>query len=207
MVVTEEEWVACSDPRPMLSLLARKSRVRVSDRKLRLFAIACCRRVSLTDQSARRAVEVAEEYCEGLATADQMACAGAATPLWVTWVTQLPLSALMRIAWTAAQEASGAANGETHLQEVEAQVGLLRDIVGNPFRPHTLNPSLLTWNNEAVVKLAKEMYDANAFKRMPLLGDLLEQGGCGDEEILGHCRGPGPHVKGCYVVDLLLGKA
>jgi hypothetical protein len=57
-----------------------------------------------------------------------------------------------------------------------------------------------------VVKLAQAIYDDRAFDRLPILADALEDAGCHDAGILAHCRGPGPHVKGCWVVDLLLGK-
>src|SRR5262249_31616753 len=84
--------------------------------------------------------------------------------------------------------------------------GLLREIVGNPFHPVTLNPAWLTWNDGTVPKVAQAIYDDRAFDRMPILADALEDAGCTDQAILDHCRGPGEHVRGCWVVDLLLGK-
>jgi hypothetical protein len=64
----------------------------------------------------------------------------------------------------------------------------------------------LTWNDGIVIKLAQAIYEERAFDRLPILADALEEAGCSDTEILAHCRGPGPHVRGCWVVDLLLGK-
>ena len=87
--------------------------------------------------------------------------------------------------------------------EVRGQCGLLRDIFGNPFHPTTVNPA---WLTPAVVQLAQTIYHDRAFHRLPILADALEEAGCTDPEILRHCRGPGPHVRGCWVVDLLLGK-
>jgi hypothetical protein len=57
-----------------------------------------------------------------------------------------------------------------------------------------------------VKKLAAAIYDDTAFDRLPILADALEEAGCHDAEILAHCRGPGPHVRGCWVIDLLIGK-
>jgi hypothetical protein len=83
---------------------------------------------------------------------------------------------------------------------------LLRDIFGNPFKQPTLDPSWLSWNDGTLPKLAQSIYDERAFGRLPILADALEDSGCTDPDILGHCRGPGPHMRGCWVVDLLLGK-
>lgn len=83
---------------------------------------------------------------------------------------------------------------------------LLRCIFGNPFRPVSVDASWLAWNDGAVRKMAHVIYDDRAFDRLPLLADALEDAGCTDAAILSHCREPGEHVRGCWVVDLLLGK-
>ncbi|HYH67899.1 MAG TPA: hypothetical protein VD866_24595 [Urbifossiella sp.] len=88
--------------------------------------------------------------------------------------------------------------------ERAAQSILVRDIFGNPFRPVALDP---TWRTEAVVGLATGIYADRAFDRLSVLADALEDAGCADADVLTHCRGPGPHVRGCWVVDLLLGKS
>jgi len=79
-----------------------------------------------------------------------------------------------------------------------------RDIFGNPFRPVAIDPR---WQTETVVALATGIYAERAFDRMPILADALEDVGCDRADILNHCRGDGPHVRGCWVVDLLLGKS
>jgi hypothetical protein len=79
----------------------------------------------------------------------------------------------------------------------------LRDIVGNPFQPTILDPR---WRTADTLGLARGIYEDRAFDRMPLLADALMDAGCDDEPILSHCRTGGPHVRGCWVVDLLLGK-
>ena len=80
---------------------------------------------------------------------------------------------------------------------------IIRDIFGNPFRAVTFDP---TWRTLSVVRLAQTIYDERAFDKMPELADALERAGCRDEAILNHCREPGEHVRGCWVVDLVLGK-
>jgi hypothetical protein len=87
--------------------------------------------------------------------------------------------------------------------ERAAQADLLRCIIGNPFHSITFDSARLTGK---VIPLAQAIYDGRAFDRMPELADALERAGCDNAEILAHCRGPGPHVRGCWVVDLLLGK-
>ena len=82
----------------------------------------------------------------------------------------------------------------------------LREIFGNPFRWTLIDPGWLAWNDGTVPKLAHAIYDERAFDRMPILADALEDAGCNDADILRHCREPGEHVRGCWVIDLLLGK-
>ena len=83
----------------------------------------------------------------------------------------------------------------------------IRDIVGNPFRPVAVSPTCLAWNDGTVRKIAQAIYDDRAFDRLPILADALEDAGCDDADILAHCRSGGEHVRGCWVVDLLLGKS
>jgi hypothetical protein len=79
----------------------------------------------------------------------------------------------------------------------------LRDVIGNPFRPITLETC---WRKPEVVSLAQVIEDEQAFERMGMLADSLEDVGCTNADIVGHCRGPGPHVRGCWLLDLILGK-
>jgi hypothetical protein len=80
---------------------------------------------------------------------------------------------------------------------------LVRDIFGNPFRPVTFSAE---WRTDTAVTLARTMYEARDFSAMPILADALQDAGCDNVDLLAHCRGPGPHVRGCWVVDLVLGK-
>jgi hypothetical protein len=78
-----------------------------------------------------------------------------------------------------------------------------RDASGNPFRPAAFDAA---WRTQAAVALARQMYESRDFGAMPILADALQDAGCTSDDILDHCRGPGPHVRGCWVVDLVLGK-
>src|SRR5262249_25241945 len=75
------------------------------------------------------------------------------------------------------------------------------------FRSIGLSPDWLHWNDGTVARIAQAIYDERAFERLPVLADALEDAGCDNADILSHCRSDGPHVRGCWVVDLLLGKS
>ena len=79
----------------------------------------------------------------------------------------------------------------------------VRDVFGNPFRRSTFDPD---WRTDTAVLLARQMYESRDFSAMPILADALQDAGCDNPDVLNHCRGGGPHVRGCWVVDLVLGK-
>jgi hypothetical protein len=88
--------------------------------------------------------------------------------------------------------------------EAEVQVRLLREIFGNPFRPVAFDP---VWRTSDVMALAKGIYDELAFDRMPILADALQDAGCDSDDLLEHCRDANAtHVRGCWALDLVLGK-
>ncbi len=89
------------------------------------------------------------------------------------------------------------------IKDRERQAELLHHIFGNPFHPITINPA---WITPTVTALAQKIYDDRTFDQLPTLADSLVKSGRANQEILDHCRGPGPHVRGCWVVDLVLGK-
>src|SRR5262245_41205627 len=95
-----------------------------------------------------------------------------------------------------------ASTDETGLRRSGAS--LIRDVFGNPFRPVALDPACLT---STVVSLTRQMYESRDFSLMPILADALQDAGCDNADILDHCRGGGVHVRGCWVVDLVLGKS
>lgn len=197
--MTESEWLACTDPEPMLAFLRNQA----SARKLRLFAVACSRRVwHRIDDLGRAAVEMAELFADASMTVDQLrmarlACRGAGEN--AAWYAAA--SDPWKAAGNAARSArSGAAE---QMLESEAQANLLRDIMGNPFHTVAFNPS---WLSSAVVSLAQSIYDEKDFARMPELAVALDSAGCQDQSILAHGRQEPLHSRGCWVMDLLLGK-
>jgi hypothetical protein len=189
-----------------------------------LFLSACCRRVwhRLTDERGREAVEVAERYADGQATADEFRGVEVRAVQALTgreWEYTSEVNALRaaygtvyqvrRYAFEAAifavDDAAGTDEGES-----TAQCDLLRDIFGNPFLPVFLDPA---WQTPTVLALATAAYENRLLPagtlepaRLAVLADALEDAGCGDTEILAHCRSGGEHVRGCWAVDLLLGK-
>ncbi|HTU92960.1 MAG TPA: hypothetical protein VMF69_22960 [Gemmataceae bacterium] len=98
-----------------------------------------------------------------------------------------------------------AARWITHFDS-QSLSGILRDIMGNPFRPASLASSWLTWHSGLIVSMARQIYELRIFDDMLILADALEEAGCTNADILNHCRQPGEHVRGCWVIDLLLGK-
>jgi hypothetical protein len=232
--MTEAEWLACTFSTRMFELLRKKARG--SHRKRLLLGLECCRRVMhLMSAHGRRAVEVAERFGEGRATEaerwDAFEAAGTAMDEaadlrthkadWCAYrVVQLPgeegrpaswdddLAAMIAqtvpeaFAWTGT--AWDAATLTTHRADM---AHLVRDVFGNPFRrSHPLSPRVLAWNDATVPRLAQAIYDDRAFDRLPLLADALLDAGCDYEELVRHCRSEGPHVRGCWAVDLALAK-
>jgi hypothetical protein len=205
--MTEAEWLTCTDPEPMLEFLDGRS----SGRKLRLFAVACCRRNwdTLTDERLRRAVEVDEQYAEGLVSGqDRYAAWNVVLTLKIDAIERQEWERAVRIWSTQGPVYDFMNKSALHISDVDwgLQCQLLRDIIGNPFRPVTIDPTVLTWNSGTVPRMAQAIYDDRRFSDLPILADALEEAGCSDQDILTHCRSEGSHVRGCWVVDLILGK-
>jgi hypothetical protein len=87
------------------------------------------------------------------------------------------------------------------------QSGLVFDLFGNPFSPAALDVAWLAWEDGSVARLASAIYDGRRFEDMPILADALEDAGCREDELLEHLRSPGPHARGCHVLDLLTGRS
>jgi hypothetical protein len=198
--------------------MLRFLRDRASGRKLRLFAVACCRRVS--HLAGRPEVAVAERAADGLATEDELAEARAESArcyeLSVGQFSYVPPPAYIlaegaALAATSSSviDAAEAASGDAAFAgdgELPMQAALLRDIFGNPFRPvPAMALEWLHWNEGTVPKLAQAIYAERAYDRLPILADALEEAGCTDPTIIDHCRQLGEHVRGCWLLDLVLG--
>jgi hypothetical protein len=211
--MTEQEWLECGDPTPMLASLRGKA----SKRKVRLFGLACCRPLwgLLPTDSWRWAVEVAEAYADGAVSRfhHEYACKAAAFSGELTRHAAAVYHAYVSDGSPARTRYVCSAAESADPGSEPRMVALLRDIIGNPFRPVTLDPSWLSWNGGLVPRLAQVAYDERTMPtgtldldRLAVLADALEDAGCGDAAILGHLRGPGVHVRGCWVVDLVLEK-
>jgi hypothetical protein len=204
--MTEAEWLARTNPDPMLQYLCG----RACKRKLRLFACACVRRIwrHLTDPRSRAALEIAELYADGLATVKQLARAHKEATWAAAWSCRR--DAAEAAAWAAApsvepgwvEMAASRAYLAERTDEVfrHTQCEILRDIFGNPFQPYKVTP---TWHTPRLAKMACSIYQERDFSRLSLLADQLESAGCPDAEILDHCRQADHHVRGCWVLDLL----
>jgi hypothetical protein len=224
--MTEQEWLSGTNPLSLREYL--RLHHNPSERKLRLLAIACSARFRhlLYDERSRQAVEAANSFVEGKITHRErvkiaaaaweaaneakadgqtgaaIAAAVAAARMvdgdWPLFAQRFGSSGELgqQYAWSALQDAIFLVDGEE-------ECAWLRDLFGNPFRPARVDPSWLSSNVRGV---AQAIYEERAFDQLAVLSDALEEAGCTNEDILNHCRGSAAHARGCWVVDLLLGK-
>jgi hypothetical protein len=197
-------------------------------RKLRLFACACCHRILhlLPDPVCQRTLQALENYIEGVA--DTFSYMASTEKFDKVRRDSCPKMTIVDVrAWNAlycavhrrwleyfddnyAEDRWWIAMGITQdawsgsrANENRVQSNMLRDIFGNPFHPTTLDPA---WLTPTVKALAQAIYTDRTFEAMPVMGDALEEAGCTNEDVLSHCRGPGLHTRGCWALDLVLGK-
>jgi hypothetical protein len=206
--MTEEEWLVSDDPQKLFDSLATRD-----PRRCRLFACACCRRISsLLTHLGLQAIEVSERYADEEANGDELIALKPRLPHQSRdFGRNLDARAAVDLSIGLPGESYQLLRGAqwaaiaTHDVPAEwhAQSDLFRDIFGNPFRPVSF---LSEWRTSTAVTLAQQMYDSRDFSAMSILADALQDAGCDSADILDHCRGPGPHVRGCWVVDLVLGK-
>jgi hypothetical protein len=211
--VTEAEWLDCADPMPMLALLRGKGQ----RHKFLRFVAATLRHhpILLAGWQSPRVLEVVErcadagqvspaewgEACRLLACAPISGYWRQVTEEWDRGgADEVDVAAMIveTAAWAAGQQ---------------SQADLLREVFGNPFRPVPLDPAWLAWHGGAIPALARAVYEEGELRsghldaaHLAVLADMLEEGGCAEPQLLRHLRGPGPHVRGCWAVDALLGK-
>jgi hypothetical protein len=220
--MTEQEWLAYEWPLEPLEFLEGKA----SERKLRLLTATWCRQIwRFLNDELRQLVIASEQLADGQITQDAFDNAleavdklqspeGNDSEMDAVWFAATSpdapfdccdnaadaifVESLAKVGTAAVKEAQA-----VRAAHLKVQVSALRDIFGNPFCPVSVKPS---WLTSDVVSLAKAIYDERAFDRMPIIGDALEEAGCDNADMLNHCRQPGVHVRGCWVVDLVLGK-
>jgi hypothetical protein len=228
--MTELDWLAGNDPAPMLDFV----RARLSERKARLFAVACCQRIEdlLPDEWGRKSLAVAERFADGQASdlelllAAGLAYQDAQAFCWRRSACNAAFAAVgAKIAALGAAFAAAQAVAEPDrvarfhelfgepifppgpaalANERIAQCELLRCLAGNPWRPVSIDPGWLAWDGGTVRNLARTIYEQRLFECLPILGDALEDAGCAEDRLLRHCRQGGAHARGCWVVDELL---
>jgi hypothetical protein len=187
-----------------------------SERKYRLLGVACCLTIRhlAGDDMTRNAIDVADRYANGQATREE------------AWEAAGIVYKEQRRNFTAhlAEEqthllysAGRASSPEDLMDNVQGilnnlrwrdaeNAGFVRDIFGNHFRSASIDPAWLKWRDGAICNAARLVYEERAFDRLPVLADALEDAGCSEADLLAHLRSPGPHVRGCWAVDLVLAK-
>jgi len=218
--MTEAEWLECTNPERMLDFLRGKA----SGRKMSLFAVACCRKdhLCMRDCRSRRTIECTEGLIEWLASDDldapsvrdsYLMSAAAIYCMAVAWWADVGdmEAASQYVRWVI--QSLSESSQDTGIV-LRSHAALLRCVFGNPFHPVALESRWLVWNDGTIPKIAQAIYEQRIVPEgtldngvLKILADALEEAGCTDTNILEHLRGPGPHVRGCWPVDLCLGKA
>jgi hypothetical protein len=222
--MNEAEWWGATRPLDMMEhLLLSRSQERFPDHTFRRFACAClrCLEPRLSDRRSRQALLVAERYTEGLADRRALATAHRAAR---EAVLAKGLDAPTRggaedfLAAEVAAEVSGPRGThaarevcQQRFRDALARAGapdpceLLRELFGNPFRAPALPAGWRRFQGGLIAQLAQDVYAGQKWADLPVLADALEEAGCADPDVLGHCRGPAAHRRGCWVVELLRG--
>lgn len=224
--MNQNRWLTCKEPSPLLEHLAKS--VGGPSRKKRLFAAACCRRIVhlMPGKAILAALKTAEQFADGKATAKKLE--SAEKRAWAAQKGPFPDDERAELgAYAMAAEAvsrlceqpdsmdiydimdsiysATVCDPDNPEEEDILQAALVREVFGNPFRPVMLDPQ---WRTSTAVALAQQMYESRDFSAMPILADALQDAGCDSEDILTHCRDANQaHVRGCWVVDAVLGKA
>ena len=226
--MNEAEWMTCADIRSMLVFLEPRG----NDRKLQLFATACCRRALSIGADPRHLalLDAAERFAEGLLSIEEFdGFRDAVRELAAGYLEDVPsnpshflsLATLHAKGGGSAEYAARfAARGLAGLvddneseaclsafwAETSVQADLLRCVFGDPFRPFQFDPAWLADAGRHAQSMARTMEEVGFYQDLSLLADVLERAGCDDHAVLDHCRSSGPHVLGCWVLDALMGR-
>jgi hypothetical protein len=204
--VTEDEWLEGPPRRTVVKVR------RLVDERRRLLALCAMfglYRDNLTRPGFAAAVDLMERFADGtVGDAHRMRALGLMKDF--DWSSErLSTDDAQDLQWISqcflATEGAHGDHRIPMLTSITSEASLLRDIFGNPFRPVSFNSD---WRTSNVVSLAKSMYESRDFATMPILSDALQDAGCEHEAILDHCGDAnGSHVRGCWVVDLILEKS
>ena len=267
-VMSDADWQQCDNPMTMLTFLEMQkptmqvTRMRTSSwggihpvqvtvnpslqRKLRLMACACCRRIwhRLPEGAYRHAVVVAEQYADGKATEQELKSAQAmlnpnklpfgettrekihraitsATRTFPEENVGRLIYVALSTAWEIGELASvplevwhartsqwraysDVRNSSVYREEQLLRANLIRDVVPSPFHKIEFDPAWRSWCDETITHLARATYDEYRLDNLFILADALEEAGCVEPSIINHCRQAGPHIRGCWVLDLIL---
>jgi hypothetical protein len=206
--MTEQVWLTADSAYPLL-IIARE---RATVRKLRLIAAAYVRWLKTLPgyEDARPFADLIERYAdEPFPSSEEEFNQLVYSVPGVTWSLGRTFVPDDRVGQELTQtvfmaECRCGERGASPHSAHERIITLLHEIIGNPFRPVAVQPA---WLTSTVVELARGIYAERAFDRLPILADALQDAGCEDEDILAHCRDGDPHARGCWVVDLVLGKS
>jgi hypothetical protein len=234
--MTESEWLSCTDPQAMLNAVrnnasARKGRLFICGCLRRIWELVCInpewrKLVEIGEQFVESQVSEDEMYeaensARAIVARDNPSYITWRALHWVSYRDPYPESltgiaehgedaAATKISLELLQQGRlserKAAKKLKRAEERKGQCDLTRCIFGNPFRTAIIVPAWLAWNDGTVPKLAQAIYEERRFADLPILADALEEAGCDNADILAHCRTPAEHVRGCWVVDALLGK-
>jgi hypothetical protein len=229
--MTEMEWEECDDPQEMISIILQERRI--SKRKLGLFNVACCRQLwdLIPNERIRAVIDLAERYAEDKVAYEELEAfwdaaldmerhtiddvileiiGNLAADQSGSLADEIASRSVMAIGGAAADAVPATRRTDRYEDAAAAaaaeQTYLLRDIFGNPFQQKGIDPVWRLWNHGLILRLAEMIYDTRRYTDMPILADALEDAGCTAAAILDHSRGPGPHTRGCWVVDLILNK-
>jgi hypothetical protein len=193
----ELEWLNCNDVYPQQLLIVQEY---ASVRKLRLIAAALVRRLqSLPEhQEAKRCDDIIEAVADQPRAWEELERELRVRPGDWRFTGVLVLNDLTFVVKELRRLVAF-----HQCDPTDYPLRLIHEAVGNPFRPV---PFSSKWRTDTAVSLARQMYESHEFSAMPILADALQDAGCDSDDVLSHCRGDGPHVRGCWVVDLVLGK-